>query len=276
VAALLVVTGADDPRVAGFRLSERALTPRSTRRQHGPGGWFAAEGDLVVERALAAGCRPIALLTDDRRPAPVAERLAPAVPVYAAPEAVRRAITGLGVSLDVVGLFERPPVRAATEVVAGARRLVVLEAVDNPTNVGAVVRSAAAMGADALLLDRGSADPLARRALRVSMGAAFALPHARIDDLAGGLAQLHGAGIRTVALTPDPTADDLERVAECLGDGPVAVLLGAERTGLSAEVRAAAHLRARIPMAAGIDSLNVAAAAAVACYVLFTGRPHRR
>lgn len=273
---MLPVTGPDDPRVAGFALSERALTPRSTRRHREPNGWFAAEGDLVVERALAAGCRPIALLTDDRRPAPVAERLAATLPVYAAPDAVRREITGLGVSLDVVGLFERPPARSAADVVAAAHRLVVLEAVDNPTNVGAVVRSAAAMGSDALLLDRTSADPLARRALRVSMGAAFALPHARVDQVGDALALLRGSGVRTVALTPDPVADDLEQAAHCIGDGPVALLLGAERTGLSDEALTGADLRARIPMAPGIDSLNVAAAAAVACYVLFgTARQHR-
>lgn len=273
---MILVADADDPRVAGFRFRERGLTPRSARREQVPAGRFVAEGDLVVERALAAGCRPVALLTDDRRPAGVAEHLVGEVPVYAASDPVRRQITGLGVSLDVVGLFERPPARAAAQLVAKARRIVVVEAVDNPTNVGAIVRSAAALGADAVLLDRTSADPLARRALRVSMGAALTFAHARVDHVADALALLHGAGVRTVALTPDPAAAPLDRVASGLVGARVALLLGAERTGLSAEARAGAEVQTRIPMAAGIDSLNVAAAAAVACYVLFAAARRER
>lgn len=271
------VTDPLDPRVAAFRLNERGLNPRSVRREATPPGLFVAEGDLVVERALDAGCHVRTLLASprfvDAAAAPASpwrdeERLHRLgnVPVLVADDDVRRNITGLGVPLDVVGLFERPPTPDVSALLATARRVVVIVEVDNPTNIGAIVRSATALGADALLLDRTSADPLTRRALRVSMGAALVLPTARVDDAATAIRSLHGAGIETVALTPDGSAPSIHTLAP----GPrVALFLGAERSGLDAGVMSECNHCCRIPMAHGVDSLNVAAAAAVACFALF-------
>jgi tRNA G18 (ribose-2'-O)-methylase SpoU len=139
---------------------------------------------------------------------------------------------------------------------------VIVEGVDNPANVGAIVRNAAAFGWDGLVLDHSSADPLARRALRVAMGTAFTLPHARTRRLVDELRE--SSGLTLYALTPDPTAIDIRRVAPTARRG---VIIGSERAGLSAALLALA-IPVRIPMAQGVDSLNAAAAAAVACYAL--------
>lgn len=233
-------------------------------------GLFVAEGDLVVERALAAGHRPRAVLTDASRPSPVTLDMGDDVDVYAATADARRMLTGLGVALDVIALFERQPLPPLPAVIDGARRLVVAERVDNPTNVGAIVRSAVALGADGLILDNDSSDPLARRALRVSMGTSFLLPHTRVRSIDELLAQLHQLGFITCALTPSTAAEPITAVGDRLPpDSRVAVLLGSERDGLTDETLRAVHHRVRIPMAEAIDSLNVAAAAAVACFALF-------
>jgi tRNA G18 (ribose-2'-O)-methylase SpoU len=270
------ITDPRDPRVAAFTLTERGLTPRPLRSPHPPGradttptGLFVAEGDLVVERALSAGCRALALLASPRYAETIVSPPRDTA-VYVADDDVRRQVTGLGVPLDVVGLFERPPAGDIAAILDTARHVVVVDCIDNPTNVGAIVRSATALGADALLLDRTSADPLTRRALRVSMGAALVLPTARYDDGAAALlAHLDAAGFATVALTPDPSATPLDRLPTF---ERAALVLGSERSGLDDEVAGACSHRARIPMAHGIDSLNVAAAAAVACFAVFGGR----
>ena len=265
---LTTVADPDDPRFAQFRLNERGLASRAEKRDDAGAGRFLAEGDLVVERALDAGCTPVAALVDAERVPAVTSRLR--CPVYAGGNDVRRVVSGLGTPQPVIALFERPARPSVAELAARADRLVVLEAVDNPANVGAVVRNAAGLGWDGLILDHTSADPLARRALRVAMGSTFALPHARSRTLVTDLAAL--ARHRLVALTPDPGARslrDIERAAERRvdADEPIAVLVGAERSGLSREVRELAT-PVRIPMAAGVDSLNVAAATAIACWHL--------
>lgn len=254
-----------DERLEPFRLRERGLASRSERREPAGAGRFAAEGDLVVERALAAGCRPVALLCRADRPPPWLDRIAPDVPVYGAADALRQHVTGLGVPLDVVGIFERPSRREVADVVGGARRLVVVEAVDNPTNLGAIIRTATGLGWDGLLLDGTSADPLARRAVRTSMGAVFSLRWARTGDLAATLEGLRDAGMLTIALTPAGSEElrHLDRATP-----RVALVLGAERAGLSEQTLSVCDVRARISMSAGVDSLNVAAAAAIACHHL--------
>lgn len=270
------IIDADDPRVAPFRLNERGLNPRSIRRENTPPGLFVAEGDLVVERALIAGCRPVSLLasaTFTERVGHMLQAAGATADVFVASDDIRSAVTGLGVSLDVVGLFERPVAQTAAQVVARASRVVVIDQVDNPTNVGAIVRSVAALGADALLLDRTSADPLTRRALRVSMGTAFTLPTARAETALDALAVLHAAGFVTVALTLAHDSVDLAEVATRIADAEgIALLLGAERSGLDPSTQAACSHRAVIPMLAGVDSLNVAAASAVAAYALLARR----
>jgi tRNA G18 (ribose-2'-O)-methylase SpoU len=254
----------DDPRFQQFRLNERGLASRADKRDDAGAGLFLAEGDLVVERALDAGCEPVAALVDvDHVPA-VAARLD--APVYAGGERVRRLVSGLGVPSAIITLFRRPARPSGAELAARARRLVVVEAVDNPANVGAIIRNAAGLGWDGLLLDHTSADPLARRSLRVAMGTVFSLPHARTTTLADDLRSLDG--VELYAMTPDPAATSIVDVTP--GEH-LAVLIGSERSGLSDELLALAT-PLRIPMAAGVDSLNAAAATAVACYALGPGR----
>jgi tRNA G18 (ribose-2'-O)-methylase SpoU len=259
------VADPDDPRLAMFRLNERGLSSRTQRRDDRGDGWFIAEGDLVVERALAAGCAPVMALSDAARPDPVARRLAATVPVFVGDEPMRRLATQNGVVNSLLAIFERPARPSVAELATWATHLVVAEAVDNPVNIGSIVRNAAGLGWHGLVLDRTSADPLARRALRVSMGHAVAFPHARAADLPAALRTLVDAGFSVVALTPAPDACDLDAVSH--GER-VALVIGSERGGLGDAALGAATHRVRIPMAAGVDSLNAAAASAVACHVL--------
>ena len=261
----------DDPRLAVFRLNERGLSSRPQRRNDHGEGLFMAEGDLVVERALHAGCIPVVGLVDELRPPPVAHRLAQHVPVYAGGEHVRALVTKLGVPNAVVAIFQRPPRTTVSHLAAVAHRLVVVEAVDNPANIGAIIRNAAGLGWDGLITDSTSADPLARRSMRVSMGHAVVFPHARAVDAPAAIRTLLDHGFTIAALTPDRRAIDIADFAD-IADGHLldrlAVCVGAERTGLSDPLMDAATLRVRIPMQAGIDSLNVAAATAIVCHAL--------
>lgn len=260
----------DDPhdaRLAEFRLDERGLASRADKRDDAGAGLFLAEGDLVVERALAAGCVPHLALADGSRVPPVAHALAEQIDVFVGGEPVRRYVTRLGMPQPIVALFHRPARPTAPALAAAAHRLVVVEGVDNPANVGGIVRNAAGLGWDALLLDHTSADPLSRRALRVAMGTVFDLPHARTTDLVGVLTELAATGeIDLFALTPDAGAADIRDIAP----DPArrrAVLIGSERAGLS-EAAIATATPLRIPMSGGVDSLNAAAATAVACFAL--------
>ena len=250
----------DDPRFRQFRLNERGLASRADKRDDAGAGMFMAEGDLVVERALDAGCRPVAALVDIDRIPDVAHRLD--CPVYGGGERVRQVVSGLGVPLAIIALFHRPARPSVAELAATASRLVIAEAVDNPANMGSIIRNAAALGWDGLVLDHTSADPLARRSTRVAMGTVFSLPHARTTTLAADLAALDGWQL--VAMTPSPDAVDLRNVQPA---AHVGVLVGSERAGLSHELLSLAT-PVRIPMAAGVDSLNAAAATAIACYAL--------
>lgn len=262
-----------DPRVAVFM----GLRDHDLRRlREAPGGdmegVFVAEGEVVAGRALAAGYRATVALLDASRSDPLPPGLGADVPVVRAGPAVVTAITGYQTHRGALVAFARRPLPAASEVLAGARRVVVGEAVVNPTNLGVIVRSAAALGIDALLLDPTSCDPLYRRANRASMGEGFALPHARVPRLPEGLAPLRDAGFTVVALTPADDAVDLHDLAARLDpDDRVALVLGSEGPGLTSATEAAADVRARIPLRAGVDSLNVGVAAGIACYVL--GRP---
>ena len=250
----------DDPRYRQFRLNERGLANRAAKRDDAGAGMFLAEGDLVIERALVAGCRPVAALVDIERVPAVA--LALGCPVYGGGVEVRRVVAQLGVPLSIIALFDRPARPSVADVAATARRLVVVEAVDNPSNIGAIIRNAAALGWDGLILDHTSADPLARRSLRVGMGTVFSLPHARTTDLAGELRVLDG--IDFYAMTPDPDATPIGSITP--GDR-IGIMIGSERSGLSDALLELAT-PVRIPMTAGVDSLNAAAATAVACFAL--------
>lgn len=263
MAGLIPIDDRDDPRLTPFRLNERGLASRADKRDDAGAGLFLAEGDLVVDRALAAGCRPYLGLADGSRlPAIADDLMAHGADVFVGGDDVRRFVTGLGMPHAIVALFHRPPRPSPATLAAGSERLVIVEGVDNPANVGAIVRNAAALGWDGLLLDHTSADPLARRALRVAMGTAFSLPHARTTRLADEIGALTD---RTVyALTPDPAASDIRDIRPT---GRRALVIGSERAGLSDDVLAIT-VAVRIPMSSGVDSLNAAAATAVACYAL--------
>lgn len=262
-ADIIVIDDPDDQRFGQFRLNERGLASRADKRDDAGAGMFLAEGDLVVERALDAACDPVAALVDVRRVPGVASRVIEAgAPVYAGGDEVRRVVSGLGMPQSIIALFRRPARPTVSELAQHCRRLVILEAVDNPANVGAIIRNAAGLGWDGLILDHTSADPLARRSLRVAMGTAFALPHARTTTLADDIARL--AGFELYAMTPDAAATPLGDVDA--GD-TAAVLIGSERSGLSDAVLDRAT-PVRIPMGNGVDSLNAAAASAVACWEL--------
>jgi tRNA G18 (ribose-2'-O)-methylase SpoU len=250
----------DDPRYRQFRLNERGLASRSDKRDDAGAGMFLAEGDLVVQRAIAAGCAPVAALVDIERVPAVAENID--CPVYGGGVEVRAAVSKLGVPLSIIALFRRPPRPTVGELASTATRLVIVEGVDNPTNIGSIIRNAAAFGWDGLVLDHTSADPLARRSLRVAMGTVFALPHARTSTLASDLRQL--CDFTHYAMTPSHGAASIDTIDPA---SKSTVLIGSERAGLSDELLELAT-RVRIPMADGVDSLNAAAATAVACYAL--------
>lgn len=263
---IVSVSESNDSRLEAFRWRDRQLASSTDRREKVGAGLFVAEGDLVVDRAVSAGCTPVALLCDDI----MAERYStehPHVTVYSASEEVRRDVTGLGVPLRAMGLFQRPPLTAVSTLIESARRLVIAEAIDNPTNLGAIIRSAAALGWDGIILTSGSADPLARRALRVSMGTGLMIPFARLEEADKLHELLHNNEFRTFSLTPHMNARDIRTVSMDPEDR-VAIYLGSERDGLAAETMQSTDEIVRIPMSSRVDSLNVGAAAAIALYAL--------
>ena len=274
--ARVLIDDPRDPRIAHFvGLRDRELARRVPA---GEPGVFIAEGDIVAERAIRAGYSPRAVLIDATRTDPLPPGVGGDVPVYAAAPAVLERITGLGVHRGLLACFDRRPALPAAEVLRGARRVVVLERVSNPTNLGVVLRSAAGLGMDAVLLDPTCSDPLYRRTARVAMGEGYGFPWAWVPRLPGGLDVLRAHGFSLVALTPDAGAVPLDELALDRGDAPdpdrLALLLGAEGPGLSPGTLAAADVRAGIPMRGGVDSLNVGVAAGIAFWVL--GRPAHR
>ena len=250
-------------------LRDHVLRQARERPDGDMAGVFMAEGDLVVERALKAGHRLESILIDARRQHDLPEIVGD-VPVYAASEGVLQRITGYHMHRGAIACFRRPTPTDPTRLLSTALRLVVMENVNNPTNLGLVIRSAVGLGMDGLLLDPTSSDPFYRRASRVAMGEVFALPFARLDHFPGGLDPLIEAGFRVLALTPDESATPLSDL-EIGPDEPVALLLGAEGPGLTAGSLAAAHECVTIPMHRGVDSLNLGTAAAVACYAICQG-----
>ncbi|MQA24064.1 MAG: RNA methyltransferase [Micromonosporaceae bacterium] len=254
----------DDERIADYR----ALTDVALRtRFEPPHGLFIAEGELVLRRALRAGYRLRSALVDAKRVGQLADLGAGDAPVYAASADVLEKITGFHVHRGVLASFHRRSPASVADVLADARRAAILEDVNNHTNLGAIFRAAAALGIDAVLLSPSCADPLYRRSVRVSMGEVFAVPYARLADWPGGLDEVRDAGFVVVALTPADDAVPIDALDAATRRRP-ALLLGAEGAGLSRHALAASDLRTKIPMSRGVDSLNVAAAAAVAFWEL--------
>jgi tRNA G18 (ribose-2'-O)-methylase SpoU len=267
------VGDADDPRLTDYvRLTDVHLR-RSLEAAH---GLFVAEGELVIRRAIGAGYPVRSLLTTSDRLAALADLASGCPgPVYVVAPKIARQLTGYRVHRGALASMQRLPLRPVGEVIGGARRLVVLEDIVDHANVGAIFRCVAALGFEAVVLAPRCADPLYRRSVRVSMGAVFAVPYARLEDWREGLARIRAAGFRLLALTPAPDAVPIDQ-AQAAGAGPdgdrLALLLGTEGDGLSARWRDQADLSVRIPMSGGVDSLNVASAAAIACYLLAGGR----
>ncbi len=260
------ITDALDDRLTGYR----DLTDVALRARYEPAsGVYIAESASVIERALVAGHSPLSVLMEDKW----LERMTPLlssidVPVYLGDKELLEQITGFHVHRGALALMHRPALPSVSEVITGARRLVILEDIVDHTNVGAIIRSAAGMGFDGFLVSPRCADPLYRRSVRVSMGTVFDIPWTRLEAWPGDLAPLRDAGFTIAAMTPDADAVNLDRF-----DPPekVALILGTEGDGLSARAIDQADVTVRIPMMRGVDSLNVAAAAAVVCWHLRPG-----
>ncbi|GAA4356430.1 TrmH family RNA methyltransferase [Microbacterium rhizosphaerae] len=259
----------DDPRLADYR----GLTDVALRRLLEPeGGLYIAESAKVIGRALAAGHRPRSVLVQSKWLADVERMLPPGddTDVYVVPAEVAEAVTGYAVHRGALAAMHRPELPPVAEVVAGARLVVVLEDIVDHTNVGAIFRAAAGLGADAVLVSPRCADPLYRRSVRVSMGTVFQVPWTRLESFG----QLRETGLHVAALA---LADDAVALDAFSAERPerVALLLGAEGDGLSRRALAAADTIVTIPMAGGVDSLNVAAASAVALWELRSRRLRR-
>lgn len=264
MAQWIEVVEADDPRVDDFRALSTA-----DRRPDRPGGrgLVIAEGVVVVERLLASAYPVRALLGVPRRLDELAGRLdGVEVPCYAADAGTMARIVGFHLNRGVLAVADRAPEPPLERLVAGARRLAVLEGIGDHENLGALFRNAAALGMDGVLLGPGCSDPLYRRSVRVSMGHVLRVPFACVRSWTGDLRLLRDNGFRVVALTPAASAMPLRDAA--LDQGRVAVLLGSEGPGLTGEAIAAADAVVRIPMAHGVDSLNVATAAAIAFHAM--------
>lgn len=257
------ITDAADPRVADFRDLKAGDRRPGTTRGTGP---VIVEGVPAVERLLASSYRVRAVLGVRDRVA--ALDVPDGVPVYEADKWLLSEVIGFRLTRGVLASADRRPPAGLDELLTGPdarapRRLAVLEALNDAENLGSIARSAVALGIDGLLLDPRCADPLYRRSVRVSMGHILALPFAVLRDWPGDLARVTDAGYLTVALTPAPDAVDLRGI-DPRQHPRTAVLLGAEGPGLTGAAQRAASIRARIPMRHGVDSLGVAAAAAVA------------
>ena len=252
-----------DPRLADYRdlrdveLRKHVETAR---------GLFLAEGEKVVRRALEAGYAPRSFLMAERWVAGLADLMAATdAPCYVVSEALAEEVTGFHVHRGALASLHRRPLPTVDEVLDDARTILVIEDVVDHTNVGAILRSGAALGVDGVLLAPRCADPLYRRAVKVAMGAVFSLPWTRLPDWYGALPDLSARGFTTVALTLSPDAVPID---EAVADvDRLALVVGSEGHGLSERWQRSADRRAIIPMQPGIDSLNVAAASAVACYV---------
>lgn len=252
-----------DPRLADFR----DLTDVALRRVLEPeGGMYIAESAKVIARAIAAGHRPRSVLVQEKWRAQV-EELAGSAPVYVVTDAVAEQLTGYAVHRGALAAMHRPVLPPVAEVIAGARLVLILEDIVDHTNVGAAFRAAAGLGADAVLVSERCADPLYRRSVRVSMGTVFQVPWTRLGPWPVARSILGDAGLHIAALA---LTDDAVSLDDFTANRPeqVALVLGAEGDGLSRRAIASADTVVKIPMAGGVDSLNVAAAAAVALWAL--------
>ncbi|MFB0834198.1 TrmH family RNA methyltransferase [Arthrobacter halodurans] len=263
---VIPIESARDPRVGDYvSLSDAALRQRTD-----PGrGLYIAESSKVLRRALAAGHTPRSFFLAEKWLDGLADVLAahPEIPAFVGEPAVLEEITGFHLHRGALAAMNRPEPLAVSAVLGGASRVAVLEDIVDHTNLGAIFRSAAALGIDAVLITPRCADPLYRRAIRVSMGAVFQVPWARLTDWPADLAALRAHGFTLAALELTEGASSIDDVA-AERVGRLALMLGTEGAGVSAAALAAADRTVMIPMRPGVDSLNVAAASAVAFWEL--------
>ena len=251
------------------------LTEGQLLNRHEPEkGIFIAESPKVIARALDAGCVPLSMLMETKHVETQAAELlrrCGEIPVYTAEFSVLTQLTGFHLTRGMLCAMRRPPLPGVPDICAGARRIAVLENVMNPTNVGAIFRSAAALNMDAVILTEACSNPLYRRAIRVSMGTVFQIPWTFLDSRTSwpqeGLGLLHELGFKTAAMA---LSDDSVCIddAGLMAEEKLAIVLGTEGDGLADQTIAGCDYTVRIPMSHGVDSLNVAAASAVAFWQL--------
>ncbi len=269
--SIIRIDEVDDPRLADYvGLTDVALRSRSEPEK----GLYIAESTSVIERALEAAHRPRSFLMEDKwldALMPLLESVGAGesgdVPVYVASREILHGITGFNVHRGALAAMHRPPLPSVADLLAARdpRVVVILEDIVDHTNVGAIFRSCAALGADAVLVTPRCADPLYRRSVRVSMGTVFQVPWTRIASWPDGVADLRDRGFTVAALALSDQAVPLDEFSP---RGPVALVLGTEGDGITEPALDAADVHVRIPMAGGVDSLNVAAASAVALWAL--------
>jgi tRNA G18 (ribose-2'-O)-methylase SpoU len=261
---IIEITTLDHPGTELFG----TLTEAQLRNKYEPGkGIFIAESPKVINVALNAGYRPVAMMCEQRHiqgdAASIIARCGD-IPIYTGSRELLANLTGYTLTRGVLCAMQRPTEPSLEDVCRNAKRIVVIDGVVDTTNIGAIFRSAAALGIDAVLLTRNSCDPLNRRAVRVSMGSVFLVPWTWLD---GGIEQLHKEGFTTAAMAL--TNDSISIADPLLTTIPrLAIIMGTEGEGLPKETIAAANHVVRIPMSHNVDSLNVAAAAAVAFWEL--------
>jgi tRNA G18 (ribose-2'-O)-methylase SpoU len=264
LAVVINVADPADPRLDDFRdlnsVDRRPDLPSGK-------GLVIAEGVLVVQRMLASRFRQRALLGTDRRLGELEADLADVeAPYYRVDADVMAEVVGFHLNRGVLASSSRPPELTVAQVLDGARTVAVLEGVNDHENLGSIFRNAAGLGVDAVVFGVGCADPLYRRAVRVSMGHALLVPYAWTQAWPKDLELLRDNGFRLLAMTPDPFAATLPEAMSDVADEKAAILVGAEGPGLTEHAMRASDVRVRIPMSRGTDSLNVATAAALAFY----------
>ena len=276
MASIIEIQNFSDPALDLYaRLTENQLLNRADPEN----ALFIAESPLVIGRALDAGCKPVSFLMErqhiEGKGREILARCCQDVPVYTAEESVLAQLTGFHLTRGMLCAMRRPKLPSVEEVCRSARRIAVLENVMNPTNIGAIFRSAAALGMDAVLLTCAGSDPLYRRASRVSMGNVFLIPWTYLPEEGDWTQLLRSFGFRTVAmaLRDDSVQLDDPRLA---AEEKLAIVMGTEGDGLASTTIASCDYTVKIPMYHGVDSLNVAAASAVAFYELGLPPPNEK
>lgn len=276
MASIIEIQNFSDPALDLYaRLTENQLLNRADPKN----ALFIAESPLVIGRALDAGCKPVSFLMErqhiEGKGCEILARCCQDVPVYTAEESVLAQLTGFHLTRGMLCAMRRPKLQSVEDVCRDARRIAVLENVMNPTNIGAIFRSAAALGMDAVLLTSAGSDPLYRRASRVSMGNVFLIPWTYLPEEGDWTQLLRSFGFRTVAmaLRDDSVQLDDPRLA---AEEKLAIVMGTEGDGLASTTIASCDYTVKIPMYRGVDSLNVAAASAVAFYELGLPPPNEK